>query len=89
MTAAWLSAAVTALMALGAALGVIWRSGKRDGKLDALLEQLTRITDDHEWRLRQLERARERYMVSNQAPEWPQQQPRPRPDHRRRNPPWT
>lgn len=92
-SATWLSAAATVFMALGVLVGMIWRSGKRDGKIDAVLERLTALTDDHEYRLRQLERrpgGRAYYMTSSgPAPEWPQPQPRRPPDHRRRNRPST
>ena len=56
MNSGW-AAALTAFAALiGTLAGVLIRSGRRDGKIDAVLEQLTRITQDHETRLRVVER---------------------------------
>ena len=52
---AWV-AAVAALAALiGTCGGVLWSGGRRDGKIDAILEQLASITQDHETRLRAVE----------------------------------
>ena len=52
---AWLAALVPAAALAGAACGAIWRGGRRDGKIDAVLEQLTKIAQDHETRLRLVE----------------------------------
>jgi len=46
--AAWTAVAGT----LATCGGVLWRSGRRDGKIDQVLEQLTELTKDHEARLR-------------------------------------
>lgn len=54
--AAWAGVAVSALLALVAVLAVIQRAATRDGKIDAVLEQLTELTADHEDRIRYLER---------------------------------
>lgn len=52
---AWLVALVPAAALAGATGGAIWRGGRRDGKIDAVLEQLTKIVEDHETRLRLVE----------------------------------
>lgn len=51
-----LSALVSAGLAVGACAGVIWHGGRREGRTDAILERLTAIADDHESRLRGVER---------------------------------
>jgi hypothetical protein len=56
MSAAWISACVATAMAFGVIAGALWRGGRRDGKIDAVLEELTRIASDHETRLRVVER---------------------------------
>lgn len=40
------------LVTIGA---VIWRDGRRDGRIDTVLEQLTKIAVDHEDRIRSVE----------------------------------
>jgi len=55
MTAQWLATTIGASMAAAAAAAAIWRGGRRDGKIDAVLERLTSITEDHEDRLRVIE----------------------------------
>jgi len=41
-----------------AVAGAVWRGGRRDGKIDSVLELLTKITGDHEDRIRMLEEIR-------------------------------
>lgn len=52
---AWLAALVPTAALAGAAVGSIWRGGRRDGKIDTVLEQLTKMAQDHETRLRNVE----------------------------------
>ena len=56
MSSAWAAVAVAGLMMMLAVAGLVWRDGRRDGRLDAILERLTEITADHESRLRVVER---------------------------------
>lgn len=44
--------AALAVAALGPVISATVSGAKRDGKIDAAIEQLTRITTDHEVRLR-------------------------------------
>lgn len=60
MTASWAAVAVAGLMMGGGLLTALWRGGRRDGKLDQLLEELTALGKDHEVRLRVLEDRRRR-----------------------------
>jgi hypothetical protein len=60
MTAAWALAFAALTTLLGGCIGSLWRGGRREGKVDAVLEQLTRITADHENRIRAQERRRRR-----------------------------
>jgi hypothetical protein len=55
VTASWAQLIVAAVMCAGAVGGLLYRDGKRDGKIDAILEELRRIAVDHETRLRQVE----------------------------------
>ncbi len=55
MSAAWAAVAVSVIVMLGALGRELLVRGSRDGKIDACLEQLTRIAADHESRLRILE----------------------------------
>ena len=56
MTSAWAGVLVAALMLTAGLVGWVFRAGRRDGKLDAILERLTDVTEDHEGRLRTLEK---------------------------------
>lgn len=56
MSASWASVIVAAVVAAAMLAGFLLREGRRTGKLDALLERLTVITEDHEARIRTLER---------------------------------
>jgi len=56
MSAGWISALVAIAMMLGTFAAILWRGGRRDGKIDAVLEELTKIAGDHETRLRAVER---------------------------------
>lgn len=60
MSSAWAAVMAAALMAALMFAGLIWRDGRRDGKIDTLLEELTRIGRDHEDRLRAIEQPGER-----------------------------
>jgi hypothetical protein len=52
VTAAWAGSIAAMIMSVGAIGGLLWRAGRRDGKVDAAIEQLTSIAKDHEERLR-------------------------------------
>ncbi len=56
MNAGTLQALVALIVACAALLAAIYRRGRRDGKIDEVLERLTGIGEDHEVRLRDLER---------------------------------
>jgi hypothetical protein len=56
MTAEWAAVVISAITALAAVAVAVLREGRREGKLDACLEQLTEIVRDHEERIRALER---------------------------------
>lgn len=49
----WIALGALAVAGLNPALAGIRSGARRDGKIDAALEQLARITADHEDRLRQ------------------------------------
>ena len=55
MNAAWAGVLATVALVAGGGLGAIWRGGRRDGKIDAILEHLTKMAEDHETRLRNVE----------------------------------
>ena len=59
MSALWAAVLVSAAAAVIALIRELLARGERDGKLDACVELLTRITADHEERLRLLEKQRE------------------------------
>lgn len=48
----WIALGALAVAAVGPAAATLRGSGKREGKLDAAIEQLTGIAADHEDRLR-------------------------------------
>lgn len=56
MDAAWAAVLVAALVfvfgAIGTIIGFLMRGARREGRVDAVLEQLAEITADHEKRLR-------------------------------------
>jgi len=58
MGASWAAVVVGAAMFSGTVTGWVWRAARREGKVDAILAQLTAITADHEARLRDLSRHR-------------------------------
>lgn len=58
MSASWVTVLVALVVALGGAAAWLLREGRREGKLDAILERLTDIATDHEQRMRQLEKRR-------------------------------
>ena len=60
MTSGWAAVLVAAAMMAGTITAVIWRGGRRDGRVDAVLERLTDLAEDHEERLRTLEHPRRR-----------------------------
>lgn len=53
--AAWSAVLLSALLLAATLIGIVWRGGRRDGKLDAILDELRRIGADHEERIRALE----------------------------------
>jgi hypothetical protein len=55
MSAAWGSVLVAVIATAIMAGGLIWRDGRRDGKIDAVLERLTDLTEDLDDRVRILE----------------------------------
>jgi hypothetical protein len=58
MSAAWAAVAISMCMLGAAIIGFIWRAGRRDGKLDTILEHVAELLDDHEDRIRDLEHER-------------------------------
>ena len=60
MTSGWAAVLVAAAMMGGTVIAVIWRGGRRDGRVDAVLERLTDLAEDHETRIRGLENPRRR-----------------------------
>ena len=60
MSPEWIAVAISGAGLLGILAGVLVRGGRRDGKIDAVLEQLTKIIEDHEGRIRVLEHIRAR-----------------------------
>lgn len=48
----WIAFGALVLAAAGPALNQIRLGGQRDGKIDTAIDQLTKITADHEARLR-------------------------------------
>lgn len=48
----WIALGALTVAALQPAVTALRSGGKREGKLDSAIEQLTRITADHEARLR-------------------------------------
>lgn len=60
MNAAWASVIAGFAAVAGTGAGVLWRGGRRDGRVDAVLERLTDIAEDHEERIRIVEHGRPR-----------------------------
>lgn len=60
MLAAWVTAGVAVVAMISTVIGAMWRGARRDGKIDAVLEQLTAIAGDHETRIRAIEKPRHR-----------------------------
>lgn len=56
-SASWVAVWVSSGTALISVAGLVFRGGRRDGRVDAVLEQLANITGDHERRIRGLELA--------------------------------
>lgn len=50
--ATWIALGALAVSAVGPTVTTVRQGAKREGKLDGAIEQLTRITSDHEARLR-------------------------------------
>lgn len=48
----WIAFGALAVAAVQPAVNALHSGGRREGKLDAAIEQLTQITADHEQRLR-------------------------------------
>lgn len=55
MSASWASVLIAAIVAAAALARELLAHGKRDGKIDTVIEQLAAITADHEKRIRGLE----------------------------------
>lgn len=55
MSASWAAVLVALGMLAGTLAALLWRGGRRDGRVDAVLERLAEIADDHEDRIRGLE----------------------------------
>jgi hypothetical protein len=55
--AAWdaLAALIAAGVAIGSCAGVLWHGGRRQGQVDEILRRLTKLGEDHEERIRDLE----------------------------------
>ena len=60
MSSGWAAVLVALVMMAGTGATVIWRDGRRDGRVDAVLERLTDLAEDHEGRIRGLESPRRR-----------------------------
>lgn len=56
MTSGWAAALVGLATLAGVIAGRVWNGGQRSGKIDALMERLIELAEDHEDRLRLLER---------------------------------
>jgi hypothetical protein len=52
MGAAWAGSIAAMIMCAGAVAGLVWRTGRRDGKVDQILENHEKTLTDHEQRLR-------------------------------------
>lgn len=52
MHMSWGQVIVASLALMVTILAIVWRRGLRDGKLDTILENLQKIVQDHEMRLR-------------------------------------
>lgn len=50
--AAWAGSIVAMLTCAGMCAGVFWRLGRREGKVDEILDELKAARQDHEQRLR-------------------------------------
>jgi hypothetical protein len=50
--ATWIALGALAVAAIGPAVAMLTSNARRDGKVDAVLERLTKIAEDHENRLR-------------------------------------
>jgi hypothetical protein len=55
VSAAWAGSVIAMVTCVLAIAGLVYKAGRREGKLDEVLERLTDIADDHEDRLRALE----------------------------------
>lgn len=51
----WASVLVAVAALLGMAAGRLWGGGRREGRIDVILERLTEIAEDHEDRIRLVE----------------------------------
>lgn len=63
MSASWAGVAITALMLAATLIVWVWRDGQRQGRQDVILDRLTSIAEDHEDRIRTIERHRPRHRV--------------------------
>ncbi len=55
MNPAWIAVSATVIIALFTGGAVLIRTGRHAGRLEAVLEQLAKITADHEGRIRVVE----------------------------------
>ena len=60
MSSAWAAVLAGGGMTVLAFATLIWRDGRRDGRTDTILERLTDLAEDHETRIRAIERPEER-----------------------------
>lgn len=60
MSAAWLAVGISALALIVTVMGFLWRDGRRDGTVDTILAGLVKFSEDHELRIRDLEKGRHR-----------------------------
>jgi hypothetical protein len=58
MGASWTQAIVAIIAMLSTSGALIWRAGRHEGKVDAILDRLTEIAGDHEDRIRAQEARR-------------------------------
>jgi hypothetical protein len=51
----WVSAIVATVSLISGGVVLVWHIGSHDGKIDSAIDLLTRLVDDHEDRMRDLE----------------------------------
>lgn len=60
MTASWAAVLISAAVAAISVAAMVYRGGRRDGKIDAILGRLVELGEDHELRIRDIETGRHR-----------------------------